>query len=349
MLINKNNTDIVNQNSLNTQFNSATLQDISQNCKILNSNFYLDSFNYFPISKDFETFHTLFKRNDQNSLDHFYTKAFYENLIEKKNNFKVLKDSFVLGSSPSDNYYTNLFYFFPRIFFINEKKLKVLIHRNLSNNFRNLILFFCKARGVQVSFNFIDDGFYKFENCLMPQFFKIEESIKILKFFIELTLPNVASPNFRPKIYIRRGNANYRKIINEADLIERLRKKDFEIINPEHFEILEQMKIFSNANIIISSHGSNLSNIVFCKKGTKIIEISPNIQNESEKFLFNRYKNISNIVGLQHMAINADTVAQNDYPPLVKKYIDSEILTKSNYYKNLILKVSEIEKLISNL
>ena len=37
------------------------------------------------------------------------------------------------------------------------------------------------------------------------------------------------SPNFRPKIYIRRGNANYRKIINEADLIERLRKKDFEI------------------------------------------------------------------------------------------------------------------------
>ena len=37
--------------------------------------------------------------------------------------------------------------------------------------------------------------------------------------------------------------SSYRKILNEADLIDKLRKKDFEIINPQHFEIVEQRSI----------------------------------------------------------------------------------------------------------
>ena len=43
------------------------------------------------------------------------------------------------------------------------------------------------------------------------------------------------------------------------------------------------MKIFSNAKVIISPHGSNMSNIIFCKKNTKIVEISPELNNEYEQ------------------------------------------------------------------
>ena len=119
---------------------------------------------------------------------------------------------------------------------------------------------------------------------LFHNFLILNKSIKILKFFIEKILMNVKVPEFKSKIYIRREDANYRKILNEADLISKLRKQDFEIINPQHFEILEQMKIFSNAEVIISSpHGSNMSNIIFCKKGTKIIEISPELNNSYEQ------------------------------------------------------------------
>ena len=288
MLVDIKETEILNEDSYKNVFYSATLQDIKQNCKIYKNDFYLDSFNYFPITKNFETFYKLFKRHDLNSLDHFYTEEFYTNLINKKNNFKVIKDSFVLGSSPADNYFTNIMYFLPRIFFIHEKKINLVIHRNLSNKFRNFIKTLCSMRGIEITFNFIDDGFYKFENCSIPQFFNNTRSIKILKFFLDIILKNVKAPEFKPKIYIRRNDANYRKIINEADLIEKLRRKDFEIINPQHFEILTQMKIFSNASLIISPHGSNLSNIIFCNTGTKIIIPEEGLLLESNKLYLGR-------------------------------------------------------------
>ena len=122
MLVDVNKLEIFEDEQLNNLFSSAFLKDINKKCKILNTNFYLDSFNYFPISENFQTFHKLFKRQDENSIDHFYTKEFYKSLINNKNEFKKIKNSFVLGSSPADNYFSNLIHFFPRIFFTNKKK-----------------------------------------------------------------------------------------------------------------------------------------------------------------------------------------------------------------------------------
>ncbi len=349
MLIDINTEKILKNESLKNLFLSANLREINEECKILKSDFYLDSFNYFPISLNFETFHMLFKRQDDNLVNHFYTKEFYKNLIDKKNQFKTIKNSYVLGSNPADNYFSNLINFLPRIFFCNEKKINLIIHRNLSNKFRNLIRYICELRDIDVKFSFIDDGFYNFKNCSLPQFLDIKRSIHVLKFFIDKILLSINVTEFRSKIYIRRSDANYRKILNEADLIEKLRKQNFEIINPQHFEIIDQMKIFSNADLIISPHGSNLSNIIFCKKGTKIIEISPDFKNDYEQNISNRYKNISDIVNLDFTKIKTDSVDVNNHSELATKYISSKILNNSYYYKNMIMKVSEIDKLISNL
>ena len=340
---------IVKNETLNKLFLSAILKDINEECKILKGDFYLDSFNYFPVTSNFKTFYELFKRDDNNSIEHFYSENFYKNLINDSKNFKKFGNVFILGSSPADNYFTNLIHFIPRVFFINDKKINILIHRNLSNKFRNLIKSICEMREIEIQFSFIDDSFYKFENSLLPQFFSIEKSIKILKFFIEKILHQIKIPNFGKKIYIRREEANYRKIINEADLIDKLRKKGFEVINPHHFEILEQMKIFSNAELIISPHGSNLSNIIFCKKGTKVVEISPSFNNLYENNISNRYNNLSKNLNLDFSKIVADSVSVKNHSAKVKKYINKKIYNESNYYKNLILKVSKIDELINSL
>jgi len=311
MLIDIDKSKILKTESLNNLFKSATLKYINENCKILQTDFYLDSFNYFPITKKNESFAKVFKREDDNSISHFYTENFYKNFI--------------------------------------DKKVNLIIHRNLSNKFRSFIETICELRGIEISFTFLDEGFYNFNNSSIPEFFNITKSIKILKFFLEQILTNIKVPEFKSKIYIRREDANYRKILNEADLITILRKKGFEIINPQHFDILEQMKIFSNAKVIISPHGSNMSNIIFCQKNTKIVEISPELNNEYEQNISSRYKNIADNLNLEFQTIKADSVDVDNHSELSVKYIHPKILKNSNYYKNMIIKISEIEKKLNNL
>ena len=262
MLKNINKKEISNNKDLSKLFFSASLNDIGEQCNILKTNFYLDSFYYYPILDNYESFSDLFKRKND-SVKHFYTEIFFKNLKEREGSFRVFENKFVLGSSSSDNYYSNLFYFLPRIFFIKEKKINLTVHRNLSNKFRNFIRSICAIKDIDVRFSYLDDGFYKFKNSSIPQILQIDNSIKILKFFLEKIFINVKTPDFGKKIYVRRENVDYRKVLNDADLIERLRKNGFKIFNPNHFEILEQMKSFSQAELIISPHGSNLSNIIY--------------------------------------------------------------------------------------
>ena len=66
MLINIAESEILKTESFNNLFKSATLKDINENCKILNTEFYLDSFNYYPITEDYKSFDELFVRVNKN-------------------------------------------------------------------------------------------------------------------------------------------------------------------------------------------------------------------------------------------------------------------------------------------
>ena len=76
MLKDLNKSEILKNNSLINSFYSASLNEINQKCSCFKGDFYLDSFNFFPITNKNETFYSLFKRDDENSLDHFYTQEF---------------------------------------------------------------------------------------------------------------------------------------------------------------------------------------------------------------------------------------------------------------------------------
>ena len=341
MLKNIDNSHILQNESLNKCFKSANLRDINENCNILSTEFYLDSFNYFPITNNNETFVNLFKREDDNSINHFYTENFYRNFTDKINNFKLIKDCVVLGSSPSDNYFSNLIHFLPRIFFINDKKINLIIHRNLSNKFRKFIQTISIFRGINISFTFLDDDFYSFNNCEIPQFIPLIQSISILR---ETLLPiNKVSKN--RKIYVTREDSTYRRIINEADIIPVLRSKGYKVINPQLYSISEQIEIFAQADTVVAPHGSNLTNIVFCKPGTEIYEIGPEFKYDYEKSFENRYKTIAEINKLKYFRFLSDTVTVDEHSEIAKKYINNKILESSNYYKNLIFKVSDINKI----
>ena len=340
MIVDIGSTKIKSDKRLSNLFVNANFNNLSINCNILQGNFYSDSFYYFPITEDNETFSSLFNR-DLNNISHFYSQKFFDNFKENKNSFKNFKDLYMLGSNAGNNYYSNLLHFLPRIFFNKKTNLKLAIHRNSSNKYRNFIGSILKSLNIEFTFVFLDDDFYYFINSEFPQFLNINVSIEILKNFLN-PKTNVESSK---KIYVTREDSNYRKIINEGDVVTLLIQKGYRVINPQLYEIEEQIEIFSNAEKIIAPHGSNLANIIFCKPGTEILEIAPSF-NDNEKTLEDRYLNLAMMNGLKHSKIIADTVNVENHSSLAKKYIHTNILSQSNYYKNLILKIQNLSEVI---
>ncbi len=340
MIIDINSTKIKNGKHLSNLFVNANFSNLSINCNILKGNFFSDSFYYFPITENNETFSSLFTR-ELNNTSHFYSQKFYDNFKTNKNSLKTFNQLFILGSNAGNNYFSNLLQFLPRIFFNKKTNLKLAIHRNSSNKYRNFIGSILKSLNIEFTFVFLDDDFYHFVNSDFPQFLNMNNSIKILKKFIN---PKI-NKEISKKIYVTREDSNYRKIINEGDVVTLLREKGYKVINPQLYEIDEQIEIFSNAEKIIAPHGSNLANIIFCQPGTEIFEITPTFR-DNEKILENRYLNLSLINNLKHNKIISDTVDVENHSTLAKKYIHNSILSQSNYYKNLIVKIQELSKII---
>jgi capsular polysaccharide biosynthesis protein len=75
------------------------------------------------------------------------------------------------------------------------------------------------------------------------------------------------------KIFISRNKTTKRKFVNEYEVVNLLKSKGFSIVFSEDFSIEEQVAIHANASHIVSAHGANLVNILFCKPGTKVCEI----------------------------------------------------------------------------
>jgi capsular polysaccharide biosynthesis protein len=64
-----------------------------------------------------------------------------------------------------------------------------------------------------------------------------------------------------------------RRMVNEAELIERLRELGFEIVEPQNLTMREQIEMFSSAELVVGPSGSAMFNVVFCEPGTKVIDI----------------------------------------------------------------------------
>ena len=71
-----------------------------------------------------------------------------------------------------------------------------------------------------------------------------------------------------------------------------------------------------------------------------------NYQTTRDSFLYNRYLYLCLINNLNHNKIVSDTVDVENHSSLARKYIHENVLSQSNYYKNLIVKVQELSNTI---
>jgi tetratricopeptide (TPR) repeat protein/capsular polysaccharide biosynthesis protein len=94
-----------------------------------------------------------------------------------------------------------------------------------------------------------------------------------LQFLRRVFLPKAKSNEFPERIYISRSRASYRRVLNEPEVIAQLNQVGFVSVVLEDFSFPEQVALFANARAIVAPHGSGLTNLVFCKPGTQVIEL----------------------------------------------------------------------------
>lgn len=79
-----------------------------------------------------------------------------------------------------------------------------------------------------------------------------------------------------PRLYISRARTPMRRLLNEAELFDTLLAgRGFVKTCPEDLTVARQIELFRKAEIIVSPHGAGLTNIMFCRPGTKLLEIFP--------------------------------------------------------------------------
>lgn len=90
---------------------------------------------------------------------------------------------------------------------------------------------------------------------------------------------------FAPKVFISREKASYRHITNEDEIFDRLRLLGYEKYCLEELDFVEQIKLFAQAENIVAAHGAGLTNIVFCRPGTKVAELFQELEDDTYCYL----------------------------------------------------------------
>ncbi|MBF0892670.1 glycosyltransferase family 61 protein [Gluconobacter sp. LMG 1744] len=77
------------------------------------------------------------------------------------------------------------------------------------------------------------------------------------------------------RLYIERGASANRHVPNEAEMADALEKLGFELVRPETLSLTEQIRLFSEAEMVMGMLGAGMANIAWCQPGTLVYELVP--------------------------------------------------------------------------
>lgn len=208
---------------------------------------------------------------------------------------KIIKGnilSLLTGGGGNSNYWHWMFDVLPRfkIFEQNKKNLDFYLFPDLKKKFQietlNMLGIPSKKRISSKSFR----HFYANEIIITshpytilndPTLDSLKIPLWIIRFlklsFLNKSIESSKMKTFPKKIYINRKDASSpRYIINKIEVENTLKKFGFENLTMSDYSFGDQVALFNNAKEVVGLHGAGFANIIFCKPGTKIIEMRTN-------------------------------------------------------------------------
>lgn len=106
-------------------------------------------------------------------------------------------------------------------------------------------------------------------------------------------------PGKKRRLLVKRQDADERRLINHKEVENELTDLGFEAIVPGKYSVAEQVKIFSQAEIIVGAHGAGLTNIIY-SEDAQVVELYGVI----DSTIFSR---IGNMLGHDYLKIECKT------------------------------------------
>lgn len=122
-----------------------------------------------------------------------------------------------------------------------------------------------------------------------------------------------AGRQFLGKLYLLRGNQSKRRLIGEERLVEHLESLGFQILDPRQLTVGEQVQAMAGAQVVIGLHGAALTNVIFCRPGTCIIELRSQHQPPEH------YSEIARTCGLHFESVHLPPQRVNKHKHLSNK------------------------------
>jgi capsular polysaccharide biosynthesis protein len=110
------------------------------------------------------------------------------------------------------------------------------------------------------------------------------------------------------RIYLSRCESTSRRLENEVEVVEYLRNLGFEKIIPEKLSVAQQIQLFQDAECIVGPHGAAMTNLTFCRKSCKVVELFP------KEYKIDLYRTIAESVGADYHAVGGNNMnSMQDY------------------------------------
>ncbi len=238
-------------------------------CELKNARVFRNNYLFSVITEANELVHELSKDPLKRNLHPIFTEAFLPSPIKLKGRTLMLA---TLGADTV--YYHWIIDLLPKIVIAEQAGFPI----NTFDYFLvNPISFPAQRESLEKmgipaeKLVFLNEGqHYSFEELIVPT--EVSHNPAPNK-FIKRKLVKTSLVNPKRNIFISRNKAPWRNAINQKELLDLLKKYDFEIIENEDLSLDQQIRLFNESKVIISTHGANLTNIFFCSPDTRIIEL----------------------------------------------------------------------------
>lgn len=136
-------------------------------------------------------------------------------------------------------------------------------------------------------------------NLKMPRFVPL---------WMRHAFPAAESEGTRLRLYVGRPPGVRRGVANESAMRPLLEAAGFDIVVMEGRTVAEQARLLARADVLIAPHGGALTNMVFCRPGTRVVELL-------SRHVYPYYYGLAASCGHRYHAILENPA--EDYPRLV--------------------------------